>query len=104
MDTAAPSSETILEDRLRGAMPRQAHPMSMAEKVAMLDEKERKAILQELAPSPADMERLLYTWDFWARPSQLEPPPGWRTWALLSGRGFGKTRLGSESVIKRARH
>ena len=27
------------------------------------------------------------------------PPPGnWRTWLLLAGRGFGKTRSGAEAV------
>ncbi|WP_343346168.1 terminase family protein [Sphingomicrobium sp. XHP0239] len=35
----------------------------------------------------------------WAHASQL-PPPGeaWRTWLLMGGRGFGKTRAGSEWI------
>jgi phage terminase large subunit-like protein len=43
---------------------------------------------------------LRYTWTFWARSNQL-PPPGtnWLTWLVLAGRGFGKTRSGSEWVI-----
>ena len=41
---------------------------------------------------------LLYDWRIWARPSQLPPPGDWRTWLLLAGRGFGKTRSGAEWV------
>lgn len=45
-----------------------------------------------------DAERLLYHWDFWARPNQLAPAGSWRTWLVLAGRGFGKTRMGSEWI------
>ncbi len=41
---------------------------------------------------------LKYDWNFWARPKQLPPPWLWRVWALVAGRGFGKTRPGSEIV------
>jgi hypothetical protein len=34
----------------------------------------------------------------WARPEQLPPTGDWRTWLLLAGRGFGKTRSGAEAV------
>jgi phage terminase large subunit-like protein len=40
----------------------------------------------------------LYSWEAWARPSQLPPPGDWRVWLLRSGRGFGKTRAGGEWV------
>ena len=34
--------------------------------------------------------------EFWAHRSQLPPPhDGWRTWLMLAGRGFGKTRAGA---------
>lgn len=37
-------------------------------------------------------------WRVWAR-SQLLPPDGdWRTWLIMAGRGFGKTRAGSEWI------
>lgn len=39
----------------------------------------------------------------WARPSQLEPPGDWNVWLVQAGRGFGKTRIGSEWVRERAR-
>lgn len=37
-----------------------------------------------------------------ARPKQLPPSPGWAIWLILSGRGFGKTRLGAEWVRRKA--
>ncbi len=33
-----------------------------------------------------------------ARPDQLPPPGDWRTWLILSGRGWGKTRTGAEFI------
>ncbi|WP_198027185.1 DNA-packaging protein [Candidatus Paracaedibacter symbiosus] len=47
-------------------------------------------------------ERLLlqqkYNWLRQARPSQLPPEGDWRTWLILAGRGFGKTRTGAETI------
>ena len=40
----------------------------------------------------------MHHWPFWARPSQLAPAGDWNTWVILAGRGFGKTRAGSEWV------
>ncbi len=37
-------------------------------------------------------------WRLWARPEQLPPPGEWRTWLVMAGRGFGKTRSGAEWV------
>ena len=42
--------------------------------------------------------RGLFDWPTWARPDQLAPPGDWRTWLVLSGRGCGKTRTGTEWV------
>ena len=39
-----------------------------------------------------------YHWKLIARPSQLPPQGQWRVWVILAGRGFGKTRAGSEWV------
>lgn len=41
---------------------------------------------------------LKWHWRFWARPNQLAPEGLWNTWLVLAGRGFGKTRLGSEWI------
>lgn len=35
-------------------------------------------------------------WRLKARPEQLPPPGEWTIWALIAGRGFGKTRTGAE--------
>lgn len=52
----------------------------------------------------AELEALVYElehrWDHVGRVSQQEPQGTWDTWALIAGRGFGKTRTGSEIVRK----
>jgi phage terminase large subunit-like protein len=53
------------------------------------------------ALSAPEAQGLLYDWTFWARSNQLPPEGDWRVWLLLAGRGFGKTRTGSE--LMRAR-
>lgn len=59
---------------------------------------EREKLLLSLSDEEA--AALLYTWEVWARPNQLEPEGDWTTWLILAGRGFGKTRTGSETIIK----
>lgn len=69
---------------------------------------EHLAILESLPPAERrrkmnafnDKERdeLLTHWQLWARPQQLPPPGDWRTWLIMAGRGFGKTRAGAEWV------
>lgn len=39
-----------------------------------------------------------YDWAANARPEQRLPDGDWRTWLILAGRGFGKTRTGAETV------
>ncbi len=41
---------------------------------------------------------LPWLFEFWALPHQLPPEGGWKTWAIIGGRGAGKTRAGSEWV------
>lgn len=48
--------------------------------------------------SDDEKSKLLHTWKFWARPNQLTPEGLWNTWLILAGRGFGKTRMGSEWI------
>jgi phage terminase large subunit-like protein len=74
-----------------------------------MTEKDRRAILSKL--SSDEIEALMQTWRFWARPGQLGPGSegaaidrdDWTFWLLLAGRGFGKTRAGAEWSIERAR-
>jgi phage terminase large subunit-like protein len=61
-----------------------------------LDDEERHKQLKEL--SDEQRKVLGYHWRLWARRSQLAPPGDWRTWLILAGRGFGKTRAGAEWV------
>ena len=56
-----------------------------------------------LALSPDEASAILHDWEFWARPDQLPPPGEWFVWLLRAGRGFGKTRTGSQTVIAWAR-
>lgn len=59
------------------------------------------------AIGPERAYKLANTWRAIARPEQLMPGERdasiarsmWRTWLLLAGRGFGKTRTGAETVV-----
>jgi phage terminase large subunit-like protein len=55
-----------------------------------------KEVLEQLGPKKT--EELQHTWEFWARPEQLEPTGDWNIWIALAGRGWGKTRAGVEWV------
>ena len=49
----------------------------------------------------------LLVWDAcfeaWAHKGQIEPvAEGWRTWLMLAGRGYGKTRAGAEWITRLA--
>ena len=48
--------------------------------------------------SDAEVLRLYFDWDAWARPDQRPPSGDWRLWLLMGGRGAGKTRAGAEWV------
>ncbi len=49
-------------------------------------------------------ERIAFSmlWDAMARPGQRPPSGDWRTWLLMAGRGFGKTRAGAEWIAEQA--
>jgi phage terminase large subunit-like protein len=52
---------------------------------------------QDLVEWDADFER-------WIHEGQIEPSSeGWRTWLMMAGRGFGKTRAGAEWIERLAR-
>ena len=79
---------------------------SPASFLASQSETDRLKALQKL--SSDQLETLRWDWRFWARPGQLMPgTPGamsqrrdWVHWIPLAGRGWGKTRVGAESVKK----
>ena len=61
----------------------------------------REKLMESL--SPKEKAALLYNWEFWAREKQM-PPKGFEyIWMILTGRGWGKNRVGSEMVRKWAR-
>jgi phage terminase large subunit-like protein len=48
--------------------------------------------------SPAETAILAADWEIFARPDQWPPAGDWSTWAIIGGRGSGKTRAGAEWV------
>lgn len=69
---------------------------SLAHSLASLPDSLRSQVLATL--SPGALETLKADWRFWGRPDQHAPPGSWRTWLVLAGRGWGKTRTGAEWV------
>lgn len=69
---------------------------SPLDSIRALPPSERAEFLASLTDDEA--AALLYDWRSWARPAQLAPPDPWHIWLLLSGRGYGKTRVGAEQV------
>jgi phage terminase large subunit-like protein len=75
--------------------------------VDLATENSLQNLLAYLTPlERAQVERLThearYRWTLQARPNQLPPPGSWRTWLVLAGRGFGKTRTGGEWIRSQA--
>jgi phage terminase large subunit-like protein len=73
-----------------------------AELLRALPHTERQDFFASLTDEEAAV--LTYDWNFWARDNQMIPPSmrvdGTKnTWLILAGRGFGKTRVGSQTVI-----
>lgn len=74
------------------------HPNSSQEEyVASRSESEQAEILGQL--NETQCEDLLWNWRGWkARKNQIRPDGDWRYWLVQAGRGFGKTRTGSEAI------
>ena len=74
--------------------------LSRLEKLALLSSQDRSDYLNQF--SEDELSRLLESYEFKARPKQLFPKGDYRTWVILSGRGFGKSFIGSNWVINQA--
>ncbi|VWX53172.1 hypothetical protein NOVOSPHI9U_420415 [Novosphingobium sp. 9U] len=61
-----------------------------------MDPEERRAALARM--SEEERKEFSWHWELWARTEQLAPQGDWRTWLIMAGRGFGKTRAGAEWV------
>ena len=73
---------------------------SLAEELAALPPEDAEAILDSL--TVLERARLLYAWEFWARPKQRWPEHiDARILFYLAGRGSGKSRSGSEWIRER---
>lgn len=76
---------------------RSTRTKSRAELFLELPPEVRRAKLASLSDAAA--LGLKFDWSFWARPNQMLPSgEAWRYWMLRAGRGFGKTRVGAETV------
>jgi phage terminase large subunit-like protein len=69
---------------------------SRASSLASLPLSKRAEFLASLGDDEASL--LLYDWSFWGRPDQFAPAGDWSTWAVIAGRGWGKTKTGAEFV------
>ena len=57
---------------------------------------ERMKLLAEMTEQ--EQREFRHIWRIYARNAQVAPESNWRTWLIMAGRGFGKTRAGSEWV------
>jgi hypothetical protein len=101
IEVAAKSALDTKLDELAKRLILPPDQQSLAERLA-LDPIARDAFVAGL--SDEEKAFLEYEWDrFWAHPKQVAPPGDWRYWLVLAGRGFGKTRCGSQWVCQRAK-
>jgi len=80
-----------LSDRIREIIEDSAPQMVQ---IALMPPEERAAFLE--STSVEEAQAMPWEWDKWARKSQIAPEGDWLTWLILAGRGWGKTRAGSE--------
>jgi phage terminase large subunit-like protein len=80
-------------------MPQSESRMTKNSRLGWLLSLNSPARLQALAElDDAERKRLAWHWRLWARAEQIAPEGEWRTWLIMAGRGFGKTRAGAEWV------
>jgi phage terminase large subunit-like protein len=64
-----------------------------------LAELKNLSVEKEKIPELAAMvDELAHRWEYVGRESQQQPAGDWDTWIIKAGRGFGKTRTGSETI------
>jgi phage terminase large subunit-like protein len=69
---------------------------AIVDALAAMPEEDRMAIIAALTPE--ERIALYYDWNVWAREKQRVPDGDWEVWAIIAGRGFGKTRTGAETI------
>jgi phage terminase large subunit-like protein len=76
-------------------------PVTAAD-LRLLGDEQLEEYLSELTPKQLD--EISHSYEFWARPTQLEPEGNtWNTWLFNAGRGAGKTWTGSNWVRHRVK-
>jgi phage terminase large subunit-like protein len=78
-----------------------ARALYVLEILAGLTREQRRAALKTFPPLA--LRALYEEWWWQVHEGQAEPEGEWRIWAIVAGRGFGKTRAGAEWVWARAR-
>lgn len=79
----------------------QTDQLSLEARLAALSPEAREQALTRMVNNGVDLAQLHYSWEYHGRPSQIEATDSdARTTLLLAGRGYGKTRVGSEWVRK----
>ncbi len=68
----------------------------MQSRLHTLTPNERKIYLESLEDD--EILDLHFDWHVWRREKQAPPLWAWQNWLILAGRGFGKTRVGSETI------
>lgn len=83
--------------------------LSLAERYAQrlraVPPAQRPELVQTILREIGGDARVLSSWRVWARPEQLAPRDDhdfWRWWAVITGRGWGKTRTAAEWVLDRS--
>lgn len=87
---------SVLSPAVLSALGPHESPMSLL--VEALGAQQTRTFVESLSPLEALVMR--YDWDLYARAAQRMPAGQWSTWVILGGRGMGKTRPGSETVIE----
>ena len=71
-------------------------PSKRTDELIALDSEERR---KRLATLSAEVRKALRPyWGVWAHDGQTPPAGAWHTWAIMAGRGYGKTRAGAKWV------
>lgn len=74
---------------------------SLMEFLASLPKEQQEELLSTL--DEHTKASLKHHWPLWARAEQLPPEETFNTWLILAGRGWGKTKTGSEWIRKIAK-
>lgn len=81
-------------------LPEEEEILFTLEDFRALPEEERARALSNMTDE--EVTNLFYDYEFRARPKQRFPKGDWFLWLLLSGRGFGKSFVGSNWIIRQA--